>query len=404
MALEPLAKPSPRQYLIGMLAHAAHHSPYYRDQPWAERLRNGATIGFQDIPITPASVVRAQTPRFHASFIPPAHGAIQMKYTSGSTGEPMAVPKTDEHFRINILENKRLMRGWGIEEHRHSLVVFSPTQDVPAGSVREESTPGGYKIWTIHTVAGDAVYDILRQTGATRINVYPSIILSALELAESKGEPLGLKLITTMAEVVPEELRRRIAGMPGCRLADLYGSIETGLIAGQCPDCGAYHPASRHLVLELLDEAGSPAKAGTLARIVVTPMFNRSMPLIRYEIGDFALVGGTGVCSRSPVSIERILGREKSLFKLPDGRRVTPTLPARLASEMGLRKFKLVQTSLAEIELRYIPMEDARPLSSREAQDAVDRYISLGFVVRAVRVNDLPRTPGGKYLMHESLV
>jgi phenylacetate-CoA ligase len=404
VARELPAKPSRRQVLIGMLAHAVRHSPYYRDQPWAAKLRNGETIAFADIPITSAALVRAEATRFHASFVPPTHGAIHTKYTSGSTGEPMPVPKTDAHFRINNLENQRLIRGWGIDKHRHSLIVLSPTENDPIGSVREDSTAGGFSTWTIYTVEGDAVYDMLRRTGATRINVFPSIILGALELAESRGELLGLKLITTMAEVVPEELRRQIARMPDCRLVDLYGSIETGLIAGQCPDCGAYHPAARHLILELLDETGRPAKAGALARIVVTPMFNRAMPLIRYETGDFALVGRSGACSRAPISIERIVGRERNLFKLPDGRRVTPTVPARVAREMGMRKFKLVQTSFTEIELRYLAEDGAQPVPQAVAQAAVDRYLSPGFVVWPVRVDDLPRTPGGKYLMHESLV
>lgn len=393
-----------RKALIAMLAHAAQHSPYYRDQPWASRLRNGEAIAFNDIAVTPSALVRLQAKRFQSDFIPPAHGAVHVKYTSGSTGEPMPVPKTDEHFRINNLENQRLIRGWGIDEHRHSLVVFSPTENDPIGSVREDSTAGGFSLWTIYTVEGDAVYHMLRRTGATRINVFPSIILAALELAESRGELLGLKLVTTMAEVVPEELRRHIARMPGCRLVDLYGSIETGIIAGQCPDCGAYHPAARHLILELLDETGRPAKAGALARIVVTPMFNRAMPLVRYETGDFALVGRSGTCSRAPISIERIVGRERNLFKLPDGRRVTPTVPARVAREMGMRKFKLVQTSLTEIELRYLAEDGAQPVPQAVAQAAVDRYLSPGFVVQPLRVDDLPRTPGGKYLMHESMV
>jgi hypothetical protein len=43
-------------------------------------------------------------------------------------------------------------------------------------------------------------------------------------------------------------------------------------------------------------------------------------------------------------------------------------------------------------------------ISEAAAQDAVDKYLSPRFRIRCRRVAEIPRAPGGKYLMHECLI
>ena len=94
-----------RQLLAAMLSHAAQHSPYYREQEWASRLRAGTRIHFHDIPTTPGSLVKAETEKFFASFVPPGDGRVHDKHTSGTSVEPLLVRKTDRHFQVNALAN-----------------------------------------------------------------------------------------------------------------------------------------------------------------------------------------------------------------------------------------------------------------------------------------------------------
>src|SRR5271154_6743146 len=96
-----------RQILAAVLSHAEQHSPYYRDQEWATRLRAQQSIAFQEIPVTSNALAKAETNRFFSAFVPESHGKIRVKFTSGSTGEPLEVHKTDRHFQINALENIR---------------------------------------------------------------------------------------------------------------------------------------------------------------------------------------------------------------------------------------------------------------------------------------------------------
>jgi len=393
-----------RQQLLAMLAHASSHSPYYRDQGWAARLRAGQEIAFRDIPITPAAAVKAETTRFHSDFVPPEDGAVVSKYTSGSTGEPLEVRKTERCFQINAMENRRLQRGWGMERHRSLIHVMHPTPERPIGQVVESELKNGRRKWELHSLDTSAAFDLLSRTGASYVIAFPSIILGVLQLGADAGRILPLQLISTYSEVVSEELRELSRGLADCRVMDLYGAIEAGVIVAQCALCDRYHTADRHLILELLGEDGRPVAPGEMGRVVVTPLFNRAMPFLRYEIGDYAMLGERNDCPRSPRAITRIVGREKNLFKLPGGGKVAPTVPSNIALELGLRQYKLIQTTLRDVELLYVTREGAAELQQEVAQNIIDRYLSPGFKVRPVRVAEIPRAPSGKFLMHECLI
>ena len=392
-----------RQALSAMLAHAASHTPYYRDQPWAKTLRETQRVALREIPITPKTVVRDETGAFYADFVPPDHGEVKDKPTSGSTGEPMVIRKTARHWRINAQENRRLKQGWGFGLHERAVQISVPYDEHPSGSIEEMKLPRGQS-WTFHTGETLAAYDFVRRIGPTLLSGAPSVAQAILERSRDLSEPLPLRLVSTVSEVVTDELRELVQAVPGCRLVDVYGCIESGVIAIQCPRCGVYHPADRHLILEIRTESGRLARPGEMGRVIVTPLFNRAMPLVRYDTGDYAVVAANAGCPRSSFGIERIIGREKNLFKLPGGQRVVPRLPHRVAAKLALRKFKFFQTTETDVELHYIPVTDDVQISDEQAQTMVDKYMAPGFKVRSIRVNELARAPSGKYLLHECLI
>ena len=402
--MEPPRTEKPRRPLAEAVAHAARHSPFYRDQEWAARLRAGQGLAFRDIPLTAASVVKAEAARFFSGFVPPEDGAVTSKYTSGSTGEPLEVRKTARHFQINFMENQRLLAAWNAQGHRRHVHVMHPGAERPMGQILENDRENGGRTWELSSLDTTAVFDLLSRVGATHVTAFPSIIQGVLELCTGTGRALALELITTYSEVVSDELRRLAGTLPNCRVMDTYGAIEAGMILAQCASCGDYHPADRHLILELLGEDGRPVAAGEMGRVVVTPLFNKAMPLLRYETGDYAVKAKSNDCPRSSVALERIVGRQQNLFKLPDGRRVMPRLPGRVAERLALHRFKLFQKTLGEVEFHYIPRDPGAEVTDSVAQELIDMYMAPGFKVHCVRVADIPRAPGGKYFMHESFV
>ncbi|MSR14000.1 MAG: hypothetical protein EXR86_05420 [Gammaproteobacteria bacterium] len=379
-------------HLDALLDHAAQHSPYYREQPWAERVRQGLRVTLEDIPLTPKHRVVGNGTLFFSETVPSSEGRVFDKFTSGSTGEPLHVRKTERHFLINAVENRRLELGWEMERCHRTVKAKLTNVEV--------KVIDGQAHWTIYSLESADVLDLLRKTSADRLAGFPSMALGVLQT--STNLPF-LKLVATVGEVVPAELTQLVSEIPRCRLRDLYGSVETGVIAIQCPRCSGYHLADQHLVLEFLDEHGAPASPGQQARVVVTPLFNFAMPLIRYELGDLVIHEDGAACVAAKV-IRRITGREKDLFVLPARSKVTPMLPADAMLALKIKQFKLVQISLTEVELRYIPEHPDFVMSAPTAQQLIDTYLSPRLRALPIAVTELPRSVNGKYRMHENQI
>jgi phenylacetate-CoA ligase len=136
---------------------------------------------------------------------------------------------------------------------------------------------------------------------------------------EKDWRPRRLREARTFAEALPEDLRALCRAAWNVKLCDVYSAEEAGYIALQCPDHEHYHVQSENLIVEVIDERGEPCRAGEMGRVVVTTLTSFAMPLIRYEIGDYAVAGAPCPCGRGLPVIERVLGGTRNLLRLPDG-------------------------------------------------------------------------------------
>ena len=123
-------------------------------------------------------------------------------------------------------------------------------------------------------------------------------------------------------------------------------------MATQCPDCGEYHLASEVGHVEIMREDGRAAALGQSGRIVVTPFYNYAMPLIRYDMGDFAEAGiAKPTCRRRLPTLRRILGRARNRFRFRDGSIIWPELA-------DFRLHELV--SYTDVQLLQIDLDQSR--------------------------------------------
>lgn len=396
---EQMYKPDVERALSAMLVHAATHSPYYQRLAWAKSVRGGARVGLKNIPVTGKSIVRDETEQFYSDDVPQSEGKVEINATSGSTGEPMALRQTHRFLWINELERDRLLKEWNIEGYSRAARITNPKPGQPPGSIKQRG-----HLRSLHTVDIREAFEFVKETGAPMLFAHPAITVGMLQHGADIGVRLPLKLVSTVSEIIPEQLLDLISAMPGCRLADRYANAENGLMAMQCARCGAYHPAASHLVLEILDDNDRAVRPGKMGRVVVTSLFNRAMPLVRYETGDYAVVAKNHECPRSSLSLASIAGREKNLFKMPNGDRIVPRLSPLSIVELGLRHCKLVQRTLTDIEFQYVPKDPTNELPRERAQALVEEFMGSGFEVTCRRVSEMPRTARGKFLMHESLV
>jgi phenylacetate-CoA ligase len=234
---------------------------------------------------------------------------------------------------------------------------------------------------------------------------YPSNLLALARYFADRGETIpGLIEARTLGEVVDDALRPACREAWGVPLVDMYSTQEAGYIALQCPDNEHYHVQSENLVVEVLNDDGEPCLSGERGRVVVSTLHNFATPLLRYDVGDFAEVGGPCSCGRGLPVITRVLGRQRNVFIRPDGERIWPSLgdAATFRRAVGddfppVRQFQIIQRTLDSVELK-VAMD--RRLQSHE-QERLHAHLqeSLGarFGLTVTYVDEIPRSAGGKF-------
>ncbi|MGL4291466.1 MAG: hypothetical protein ACRCVA_34265, partial [Phreatobacter sp.] len=151
---------------------------------------------------------------------------------------------------------------------------------------------------------------------------------------------------------------------------------------------------------------GSACAEGETGRVVITTLYNYAMPLIRYEIGDYATVGPREAsCGRALPTLTRIVGRYRNVFTLKDGRQIYPYVsPAKYQPFLSFLQMQLVQTTTDHIEIRYVPDDPAAKADQPAIEALVRRYFDPSFSVSLKPVDAFPTGPAAKFEESISLV
>lgn len=204
---------------------------------------------------------------------------------------------------------------------------------------------------------------------------YPSNLSSLLDVFEQRGDvPKALKEIRCIGETVTEGLRKRVEAL-NIKLSDVYSSQEVGVIAIQCPSSNLYHLQSESLLVEVLDDDNRACREGQIGRVVITDLYNFLMPLIRYEILDYAEVGGACPCGRGLPTVSEILGRRRNMLSLPDGSKRWPTVGFLRFKEIApISQYQVIQHSLQDIEVKLV----VSPKLTAEQEQSLAKIVQTG--------------------------
>jgi len=228
---------------------------------------------------------------------------------------------------------------------------------------------------------------------------YPSNARAILQyLRANKIDLPTLERIDCFGETLVEGLRDLAEEVLGAKVVDKYSARETGMMAFECPESGLYHIQSELVVIEVVKADGSAAAEGESGKILVTNMQNTAMPLIRYEIGDWAEVGPSCPCGRGLPTLTRILGRQRNMMKLPGGDSLWPRFNSDDLNQVApIRQFQLIQTALDQIDVNLVltraMTEQEEAALGKLMQERLSPDVQLNFC----SLDEIPRSPSGKY-------
>jgi phenylacetate-CoA ligase len=395
------------RHLERLARHGAAQSPDFARRLQAAGLAPsdlGDRRGLTALPVQTRRDVQRAGDSLFCRTTPPGHGRVFESRTSGSTGEPVVVRRTGVNALFWMAMAMRDMRWHGrdLSGRLCSVGARLPERHVaeswgwPASFFARTGPMLVLPVTSDVAVLVDAIVDF----APTTLVVYPSTLAALVEDCRRRRVSLpGLEHLLTIGETLSPAVRADAEDAFDVSLADLYSSEEVGHIAVQCPVSGLYHVAAEAVLAEVLDERGQPCTPGEVGRIVVTDLHNYATPLVRYDIGDYAEVGPACGCGRGLPTWSRVLGRERNLIRMPDGRRHWPLLGLRDSRDVApVTQFQVVQENAETVTARLVV---ERPLSRAEEEQLRDRVrASLGhpFDVRFAYVDGrIPSGPTGKY-------
>lgn len=343
------------------------------------------------------------------------------RYTSGSTGIAYTVCMNRLEL---VFRQAALLRAFG-----HHLPLFLPLRicEVGAGPVglRERGALSRKLATRLGSLAALSVVHIsrclplpeqvrvLRDVRPQLVTGHPSCLeLVASELLRDGGQQVRPRLVVSRGEVLTSLARQTIGGAFGSPVVDYYSCEEIGNIAWQCrASRGVMHINTDTCVLEIVDQDGQSLPPGAEGRVVVTSLFNCTMPFIRYDLGDRGVLLEASpedcTCRRGGLSMALPQGRDQDFLVLPGGRQVSPRQADAVVGwaiynslgdgsfVQGIVKYQIVQEEVDLVRIRVAVLGSPVAGLISALEEGV-RGLDPALRCQVEFVENLPLEPSGK--------
>src|SRR5215218_1057035 len=176
---------------------------------------------------------------------------------------------------------------------------------------------------TLRLDSGDPVESIVERLNDWQPEVlvaYASMIRLLAE--EQLAGRLGIypEFVFSASEVLTDRARRHAEAAWGKKPFDVYAATEPAGIASECDLHRGMHLFEDLVITEVVDEDNRPVPPGVYGeKVLVTVLFSRTLPLIRYEMSDSVRPASTPhcPCGRPFALIDEIQGRAEDVLRFP---------------------------------------------------------------------------------------
>lgn len=390
--------------LRDLLNHAAAHCPFHRDE-WQRRGLSSARIhSLTDLTAWPV-IDRATIREHRAAMRSTLPCQLMTKATGGSSGEPL---QFDLNYDSNDRRTAQMFRGYswaGGAPGTKQLFVWG-------GAL---STVPKWKRWKMalhHRLDRHLILNCFEFTPERmrqhfdRLNRYrPEVIVAytnplyefARFLSEHNLRPFSPRGIIVGAEKLHSFQRDLIQDVFQAPVFETYGSREFMLIGAECDRHEGLHLSMENLLVEILNDDGSPTAPGQEGNVVITDLFNYGMPFVRYVNGDRAVAGfDLCSCGRGLPLLKQVTGRRLDTLTTPDGKTIPGEFFPHLIKEFpAVRRFQVVQSVPESITVKLVAPNFAGTDTTR-LLDAIHACTGFEVKIDVQLVDDIPLTKVGK--------
>ncbi len=320
------------------------------------------------------------------------------KYTtSGSTGIPLtvALDKDAEDYRAVLFGRPFFECGLRI---RDKMVTIVDERHVKRDKKWYQKLGLLNRLYVSASQSVDKQFPLIAEYNPGAIFGYSSwLYLMAKIMIKQGSEQLSPRLIFSTAEILTQEYRKCIESVFGVNVFDFYGCAEMERVAWECGEHMGYHLEVDSVVTEFIKD-NEEVSSGERGGIILTCLYNYAMPLIRYNIEDFAVPSDEEcICGRGLPLMNKIEGRADDMIITPDGRILVPENFAQLMRTIpGIEQYKVIQEKKEEIIVQLVKMKGFSAKNLEMVVKEIKRILGNTVQVKVSIVPKIDRDASGK--------
>lgn len=379
-------------YVKNILDYATENIEFYK------KYRNYQSL--QDFPVINKSMIRGHEEQFFS----PLYDMDKMfrQETSGSTGVPFVVfqdPSKRRRARADTLYFSKLAH-----YELGSRLYFSRVWE--ARTVRSPWTCFKQN-WIMHDASKLSdkdlamLLDILSKDRSTKSIILFASTLTAIAKYIEKNDinpSCKIESFITISEALEPWTKNIIQKRFKTLVFSRYSNQELGIMGQHLSNSNEFMVNVASFKIEILDmEEDKPAKEGEAGRIVVTDLFNKAVPLIRYDTGDIAVLKSNSIKGRNIPIFEKVGGRRVDYIFDTHDKMVSPyVINTPMHEFLEIRQYQFIQESAKNYTM-LLNLNDNNIFDrENEMIDMLKSFLGQDANITVSYVSEIPVLKSGK--------
>ncbi|MGJ5642986.1 phenylacetate--CoA ligase family protein [Formosa sp. S-31] len=341
---------------------------------------------------------------------------VYINKTSGSSGDPFIFAKDKFCHALTWAEIQNRFNWYDINFNTSLQARFYGIPLDTKGHFKERfkdrlSKRYRFNIFDLSEQALESYLNIFKNKPFDYINGYTSSIVLFAKFLKAKSINLKalcptLKCCVVTSEMLFPDDKTLLEHYFGIPVINEYGASELDLIAFQNPD-SHWQVNSDTLLVEILDENDAALPYGEEGRIVITSLYNKAHPFIKYDIGDTGSLSEDSTL-QTPV-LKHLTGRTNDIAILPSGKK-SPGLTfyyvtkAIIEDDGNVKEFVITQENKNRFKIDYVAQSEISEVKKQTIKTEIKRYLEDGLEIAFERHQALKRSKSGKLKQFKSLL
>jgi phenylacetate-CoA ligase len=388
-----------------LVRHAYETVPHYRETMDARGIAPediGTAADLARLPVLTKSDVARLGNRLASTKV--RKRSLRRATTSATTGSPLSVSWDRAVTLMNHACYMRARRWAGVQMGRPYATlqgrILTPIRQRKPPFWRDNPAWNQTFFSPMHMSEENLVHYVaaFRRKKIRHLEAYPSTAYVLARFLRSRDDYLPLECVITTGEPLLPMHRELLEERFDAEVFDAYGQAERVTFSSECEEHNGHHLHTEYGITELVDESGAPVPIGTHGRMVGTSLHNFAMPLIRYACGDMGAASDrTCACGRTLPLLESVTSREGDTIVTPEGR----VLPAIMMSWTvrwlrDVEQWQIRQVSPSEIHILVVAKQEITGKDREHVTAHVHSRMGAGVKVHLEKVDEIPRSAGGK--------